>query len=86
MKTITMPLEEYNKEIRELESRLVLNSYKKGAKELAEMVRERVIYGRVNSEFKDEELIKIIQTLVIDLKKHTISQSIGRIQKENRIG
>lgn len=76
MKTISMPLEEYEAEIRKLKADLDLRSYKKGARELAEMIRNRVIHGRQDSYFKDQDLIDLIQGLVRDLEKDRIQRSI----------
>jgi hypothetical protein len=72
VKTVSMPLAEYEKEINDLKSQLELKSYKRGFYELAQLIRTSIFNGVTYKKFHDPELKEIFETLIDDLKKRPV--------------
>lgn len=76
MKTISMPLDDYNKEILELTRKVDIRSYTKGAIDMANVIRDRIIHHSRESWFvNNEEATKAMEQLVKDITKEMLSRS-----------
>ena len=69
MKTITMPLEEYQYEIKQLQEKVESRSYTKGAIEMANLIKDRLVYSIKSDFLNNAEASRKLESLIVDLMK-----------------
>lgn len=77
MKTISMSLEEYEREINNLKYKNNIQSYTKGALDMVRVLRDRLILRQsVSGFFNNEEATKALEILIKDIEREMIQRSI----------
>ena len=71
-----MPLDEYQKEIKDLTTQMEAKSYTKGATDMVKLIKERLM-GRNDSFFmKNEEANKALTEIMTLIEKDRIQRSV----------